>query len=52
MKICLLTYRGNMYCGGQGICIYYLSRELQRLRYEVHVISGPSLSPRQRNSGA
>jgi hypothetical protein len=52
MKIYLLTYRGNMYCGGQGIYIYYLSRELQRLEHEVHIISGPSLSPRQRNSGA
>jgi glycosyltransferase involved in cell wall biosynthesis len=41
MRICLLTYRGNMFCGGQGIYIYYLSRELQRLGHEVHVISGP-----------
>lgn len=41
MKICLLTYRGNMFCGGQGIYIYYLSREFQRLGHEVHVISGP-----------
>lgn len=41
MRICLLTYRGNMYCGGQGVYIYYLSRELQRLGHEVHVISGP-----------
>ena len=41
MKICLLTYRGNMYCGGQGIYVYYLSREFQRLGHEVHVISGP-----------
>jgi glycosyltransferase involved in cell wall biosynthesis len=41
MRICLLTYRGNMYCGGQGIYIYYLSRELHRLGHEVHVISGP-----------
>ena len=41
MKICLLTYRGNMYCGGQGIYIHYLSRELHRLGHEVHVISGP-----------
>jgi len=41
MKICLLTYRGNMYCGGQGIYIYHLSREFQRLGHEVHVISGP-----------
>jgi len=41
MKICLLTYRGNMYCGGQGIYIYYLAREFQHLGHEVHVISGP-----------
>ena len=41
MRICLLTYRGNMYCGGQGIYVYHLSRELQRLGHEVHIISGP-----------
>lgn len=41
MKICLLCYRGNMYCGGQGIYLYYLSRELQRLGHEVDVMVGP-----------
>jgi glycosyltransferase involved in cell wall biosynthesis len=41
MRICLLTYRGNMYCGGQGIYTYYLSRELLKLGHEVHIISGP-----------
>ncbi len=41
MKICLLCYRGNPCCGGQGIYIYYLSRELHDLGHEVHVISGP-----------
>jgi glycosyltransferase involved in cell wall biosynthesis len=41
MNICLLTYRGNMYCGGQGIYISYLSRELHRQGHQVHVISGP-----------
>lgn len=30
-----------MYCGGQGVYLYYLSRELQRLGHEVHVIVGP-----------
>lgn len=30
-----------MYCGGQGVYTYYLSRELQRLGHEVHVIVGP-----------
>ncbi|MFO8101226.1 MAG: glycosyltransferase family 4 protein [Dehalococcoidia bacterium] len=41
MKICLLCYRGKPNCGGQGVYIYYLSRELQNLGHEVHVISGP-----------
>ena len=30
-----------MYCGGQGVYIYYLSQELHRLGHEVHVMSGP-----------
>ena len=41
MKICLLTYRGNMYCGGQGVYICYLAGALQQLGHEVHVVSGP-----------
>ncbi len=41
MRICLLCNRGNMYCGGQGVYLYYLSRELQRLGHEVHTIVGP-----------
>lgn len=41
MKICLLCYRGKPNCGGQGVYIYYLSRELSKLGHEVHVISGP-----------
>ena len=41
MRICLLTYRGNPYSGGQGIYIYYLARELQRKGHEVDVISAP-----------
>ena len=41
MKICLLCNRGNMYCGGQGVYLYYLSRELHRLGHEVHAIVGP-----------
>lgn len=41
MRICLLCNRGNMYCGGQGVYTYYLSRELQRLGHEVHLIVGP-----------
>jgi len=41
MKICLLSYRGNPYCGGQGIYIYYLARALRDLGHEVQVMSGP-----------
>jgi glycosyltransferase involved in cell wall biosynthesis len=41
LKICLLSYRGNPYSGGQGVYIYYLSRELRNLGHEVHVVSGP-----------
>ena len=41
MKICLLCYRGNKYCGGQGVYLYYLSRELQRLGHQVDVMVGP-----------
>ncbi len=41
MRICLLSYRGNPYSGGQGIYIYYLSKELLNLGHEVHVLSGP-----------
>ncbi len=39
MRICLLTYRGNPYSGGQGIYIYYLSREFLRMGHEVEVIA-------------
>jgi glycosyltransferase involved in cell wall biosynthesis len=43
VRIALLTYRGNMFCGGQGIWAAYVARELHRLGHEVHVIAGPPL---------
>lgn len=43
MRIALLTYRGNMFCGGQGIYAAYIARELHRLGHEVHVIAAPPL---------
>jgi glycosyltransferase involved in cell wall biosynthesis len=43
MRIALLTYRGNMYCGGQGIYAAYLAREWQKAGHDVHVIAGPPL---------
>ena len=41
MRIALLTYRGNMYCGGQGIYAACLAREWKRAGHDVHVIAGP-----------
>ena len=41
MKICLLSYRGNPYSGGQGIYLKYLAEELVRQGHEVHVVVGP-----------
>ena len=41
MKICFIMYQGNMYSGGQGVYLYYLTRELARMGHEVHVLAGP-----------
>ncbi len=41
MRICLLSYRGNPYCGGQGIYLYFLSRELAKMGHSVTVLVGP-----------
>jgi len=41
MRVLILGYRGNPYCGGQGIYIYNLSRELARLGVTVDVMVGP-----------
>ena len=41
LRICLLTYRGNPTCGGQGVYIKYLSRALRDSGHRVDVISGP-----------
>ena len=40
MKICLLCYRGNPYCGGQGVYLYFLSRELARMGHSLTVLVG------------
>ncbi len=41
MRICLLTYRGNMNSGGQGVYVCYLAKALHELGHQVHVIAGP-----------
>nr|WP_218904646.1 glycosyltransferase family 4 protein [Allostreptomyces psammosilenae] len=39
MRIALLSYKGNPYCGGQGVYVRHLSRELTRLGHHVEVIA-------------
>lgn len=38
LRIALLTYKGNPFCGGQGVYTRHLSRELARLGHSVEVI--------------
>ncbi|APE21310.1 MULTISPECIES: glycosyltransferase family 4 protein [Streptomyces] len=38
LRIALLTYKGNPFCGGQGVYVRHLSRELVRLGHHVEVI--------------
>jgi len=41
LRICFVAYRGNMRCGGQGVYLWFLARELARLGHEVDVLVGP-----------
>ena len=41
LKIALLSYRSKPHCGGQGVYVRHLSRELALLGHQVEVISGP-----------
>lgn len=48
MRIALLSYRSKPHCGGQGVYIRHLSRELVKQGHEVDVFSGqpyPELDP-------
>ncbi|MFJ2933560.1 glycosyltransferase family 4 protein [Streptomyces sp. NPDC087219] len=38
LRIALLTYKGNPFCGGQGVYVRHLSRELAHLGHSVEVI--------------
>ncbi|AWW39832.1 MULTISPECIES: glycosyltransferase family 4 protein [Streptomyces] len=38
LRIALLTYKGNPFCGGQGVYVRHLSRELARLGHRIEVI--------------
>ncbi len=41
LRICFIAYRGNMHCGGQGVYLWFLARELARLGHRVDVLVGP-----------
>ena len=48
MRIALLSYRSKPHCGGQGVYLRHLSRELVALGHSVEVFSGqpyPDLDP-------
>jgi len=40
LRIALLSYRSKPHCGGQGVYVRHLSRELVELGHRVEVISG------------
>ena len=40
LRIALLVYRGNPLCGGQGVYVRHLSRELVKMGHSVEVFSG------------
>ncbi|MEO9323694.1 glycosyltransferase family 4 protein [Nocardioides sp. C4-1] len=40
MRIAMLSYRSKPHCGGQGVYVRHLSRELTALGHEVEVFSG------------
>ncbi len=48
LRVALLSYRSKPHCGGQGVYVRHLSRELAALGHDVEVLSGqpyPVLDP-------
>jgi glycosyltransferase involved in cell wall biosynthesis len=41
LRVALLSYRSKAHCGGQGVYVRHLSRELAALGHDVEVFSGP-----------
>ncbi len=41
LRVALLCYRGNMRCGGQGVYLWHLARELCAQGHRVEVFAGP-----------
>lgn len=40
LRVALLSYRGDPFCGGQGVYVRHLSHELSRLGHSVEVLAG------------
>ena len=43
LRLLFTSYRGNRHCGGQGVYLWFLTRELARLGHEITVLVGPPL---------
>ena len=41
LRICLLSYRSNPHCGGQGVYVRNLSRAIKELGHHIDVVAGP-----------
>ena len=41
LRICILIYRSNPFCGGQGVYVKNLSRALTDLGHQVKIVTGP-----------
>jgi glycosyltransferase involved in cell wall biosynthesis len=41
LRVCLLSYRSNPHCGGQGVYVRHLSRALIDMGHRVTVLAGP-----------
>ena len=52
LRVALLSYRSKPHCGGQGIYVRHLSRELTALGHHVEVLSGQQYLRVARNNPA
>jgi len=52
LRIALLSYRSKPHCGGQGVYVRHLSRELAALGHHVEVFSGQPYPDLDRVAGA
>lgn len=41
LKICILSYRSNPHCGGQGVYVRNLTKALTDIGHQVEVVAGP-----------